>query len=159
MSGHKAGGGHKAPPPAITSEGGKMKESMSRGVILLAIFLMVVFGYRSCQDKQETKKVDEAEEQAATLAAQPPAPAHVVEQFPDCYTPCEIRIEKIRDLYTDGDPIYALPPGWHEDRKILYSGKGHLVVQGGNIRSGLWKFRSADEKEPDKAVLIRVFGR
>ena len=77
-----------------------------------------------------------------------------VVQMPDCPTPCTMEIEEIRDLYTDGEAIYALPPGWPEEDKILYSGKGHVVIEGGNIRPGTWRFWSVD---PAKVVGVRVF--
>ncbi|MEI8174684.1 MAG: hypothetical protein WCG28_01910, partial [bacterium] len=82
-----------------------------------------------------------------------PATRQVV-QLPDQATPCTIDIAEIRDIYTDGEAVYVLPPGWSPDKAISYSGKGHLVIQGGDIHSGKWKFWSADS---NKIVLIRVF--
>ena len=81
----------------------------------------------------------------------------VVRQLPDQTAPCKMTIAEIRDLYTDGEPVFMLPPGWPRSKAIRYSGKGHLIVQGGNIRSGEWEFWSAND--PKKVVLIRVFGK
>jgi hypothetical protein len=77
-----------------------------------------------------------------------------VVQLPDQVTPCTIDITEIRDIYTDGEPVWILPPEWPESRAIYYSGKGHLVIQGGDIHAGEWKFWSATAK--NNAVLIRV---
>jgi hypothetical protein len=87
-----------------------------------------------------------------------PPPANTVQQLPDCYTPCTMEIAEIRDLYTDGEPVFMLPPGWPESRAIRYSGRGHLVLKGGTIRTGEWEFWSATN--PNRTdVLIRVFGK
>lgn len=87
----------------------------------------------------------------------PPAPrVRQVVQMPDCTTPCTMDITEIRDIYTDSEPVFMLPPGWSRSKAIQYSGKGHLIVEGGDIHSGRWEFWSVD---PKKVVLIRVFAK
>jgi hypothetical protein len=82
-----------------------------------------------------------------------------VQQLPDEFTPCKFYIKGIKDLYTDAEPIYALPPDWPREKAIYYSGKGHVVVKdGGNtIKEGYWEFWSA--QDPKKKVLIRIIGK
>jgi hypothetical protein len=92
---------------------------------------------------------------STTLATTVATTVPQVVQLPDHTTPCTIDIKEIRDLYTDGYPIWALPPGWPEEKKIFYSGRGHVIVQGGDIHSGTWKFWSADTNKT--AVMIRIF--
>ena len=87
----------------------------------------------------------------------PSPPPRIVLQLPDCHTPCEKNILQITDLYTDGEPIFAQPPGWDKKDAIFYSGKGNLIIHAGNINPGKWSFWSANN--PKRNVLIRVFGR
>ncbi len=110
------------------------------GMLLVAAFFL-----RGCNRSKTTPL------STPTIA---PASVRQVVQMPDQTTPCTIDIAEIRDIYTDGEPIWILPPGWSESKKIYYSGKGHLVVQGGDIHSGVWKFWSGDT---NKVVLIRIF--
>jgi len=121
-------------------------------IVVISLLLAVIVEVRGCNKKAEAKKA--ADQVAVQKVTNTTLPVRQVVQMPDCATPCTIDIAEIRDIYTDGEPIYALPPGWSESNKIYYSGKGHLVVQGGDIHSGQWKFWSAD---PSKVVLIRVF--
>jgi hypothetical protein len=81
---------------------------------------------------------------------------NAVEQLPDRFTPCKIHIERITDLYTDGDPVWVLPARWPKKKAILYSGHGHLVIEGDDIHVGDWEFWSDD---PNKVALVRVFGK
>ncbi len=95
----------------------------------------------------------------------PPRPAEsysapaTLGQFPDRVTPCEIYVGKeLRDLYTDGDPVYVLPPNEPRSNAVLYSGHGHLVLKLPNGKGiGKWGFWSANTAKPE--VLIRGFGK
>lgn len=119
-------------------------------MLLVAVVLILLgYGYYS-GDKTSSSPTPTAPKAAVPAAKQ-------VLQLPDCKTPCTMKIAEVRDIYTDGEPVYMLPPGWPEEKAIRYSGKGHIVIQGGNIRSGRWEFWSADD--PSKVVLVRVFGR
>ena len=122
-----------------------------------ALAVLIVASYQHCANATKAEADREATEATATAPTAPapaPEPVKQVVQMPDCPTPCTMEIEEIRDLYTDGEAIYALPPGWPEEDKILYSGKGHVVIEGGNIRPGTWRFWSVD---PAKVVGVRVF--
>jgi hypothetical protein len=81
-----------------------------------------------------------------------------LKQKPDIYTPCIIYINKIQDLYTDGTPVYILPPDWKREDAIYYSGHGRLdiTVKNGykNIPPGDWEFWS---DSTNTQALIRVF--
>jgi hypothetical protein len=130
-----------------------IKRVICGAVVLVALFLLLVtalvhhFTYVAAQTAAATHP--------PAAPTQPAAP--VVRQLPDCTTPCTMGIAEIRDIYTDGEPVFMLPPGWSREKAIRYSGKGHIVVEGGNIHIGKWQFWSADD--PTKVVLIRVFGR
>ena len=128
-------------------------------LVLIAVLTLAALAYNGCQSWRERKAAEAvvaAESRARYLAAVA-VNNKVLEQLPDCYTPCEMDIQEIRDLYTDGEPIFALPPDWPEKDAIAYSGKGHLVVRGGNIRSGKWRFWAGEDKK--KVVLVRPFGK
>lgn len=144
-----------------TTEGKEKDKLLGRGwvaliVILVALaiggFFFLAKSFSSKEEKKETPAPPAKTETHATL--QTVKPVQELVQLPDCPTPCTIEIKKIHDLYTDGEPVYVLPPGWPEKDKILYSGHGHLVLSGGNIHSGQWKFWSTD---PSKVVAIRAF--
>lgn len=94
---------------------------------------------------------------AATVATKTlPPGGKLVVQMPDVHTPCTINITNFHSLII-WEPVYMLPPNWHESRAIYYSGKGDLKLQGGHIPSGEWKFWSADTN--NVSVRIRVFTR
>jgi hypothetical protein len=124
--------------------------------VFLTIAVVLGIGYARHQYAEATKRA-EAEKTAAALrtATMIAAPVPRVEvtrqlvQLPDCYTPCSADIAEIRDIYTDGEAIYMLPPGWLHEKAIAYSGKGHITIEGGNIRSGVWKFWAADKGRAD----------
>ena len=174
----------RAKDPAIVAESQNVKRTIGRGFLVLMI-IASVWGVHSCvssaKAKAKAEKIgmrnptqcrNESEDWVTIpaghykdhagdcLVGTPPPPppgfAPVVRQFADCTTPCTMDIVEIRDIYTDGDPVYMLPPGWSRPKAILYSGKGHLIVQGGDIHSGHWEFWSAD---PKRVVLVRVFGK
>jgi len=137
-----------------------------RWVVLgLALAFGLWYGHSqfvTARDKAKAEKATAVKAAAEYARTHPPAPptqpaAPVVRQLPDCTTPCTMGIAEIRDIYTDGEPVFMLPPGWSREKAIRYSGKGHIVVEGGNIHIGKWQFWSADD--PTKVVLIRVFGR
>jgi len=124
-------------------------------VSIIVIVIAMIVWVKGCKQKSEAKERAIAAAKAYALAHPPPAAVRQVVQMPDRYTPCTFGIPRIRDLYTDGEPIWMLPVGWPESEKIYYSGKGHLKVTGGNIPGGEWKFWSAND--PNKVVLIRIF--
>lgn len=119
-------------------------------LIILVAFLItgLLVLMKGCKEKEETKK---------TEATATTTPVRQVVQLPDCPTPCRIYIRQVQDLYTDGEPVYVLPPKWAEEKKILYKGHGHLILEGGNIHEGWWRFWSATD--PKKVVTIRAFER
>lgn len=114
-------------------------------VIVLAVLALLMRGC-SCSSSKPT------------VGTSPPTTAEPqvqqLIQVPDKFTPCEIDIQEIHDIYTDGEPVWSLPPGWPESKKIYYPGKGHLVIRGASIHPGVWKFWSADT---NKVVLVRIF--
>jgi len=113
-----------------------------------------IFWIPSCVSDRAKAKAEMQAHAAALAKARAEAPVQTVVQLPDRTTPCTIDIKKVQDIYTDGEAVYMLPPGWPRDKAILYSGKGHLVVEGGNIHAGTWEFWSAD---PARVALIRIF--
>ena len=129
------------------------------GIFLLGITLGVFYiTHSSAEENEEAAQAATKQAEVAKVVQQEQQNMNpVVQQLPDKYTPCQMEINEIRDLYTDGEPIWVLPPEWSESKAIYYSGKGHVVVQGGEIHKGIWKFWSADD--PKKVVLIRVIGR
>lgn len=141
----------------------KKKKYLLLKVVLVFIFLVIVIGIIvKIVNNKKTKEEDNLTgdvPDTGQVVTKPPTVVKVpsgLVYLPDQYTPCEIPIMgTTQDLYTDGEPIYALPPGWSEESAIYYSGKGRLVVTGGNIRSGVWKFWSANDPERG-VVLIRV---
>lgn len=139
------------------------KSMFGGGIALVTIVIATFVGVNNYRAEAEKKaKAEEANRVAATAYAanHPPVTRTVgnpVLQMPDRTTPCVIKIKEIHDLYTDGEPIYALPPGWPREKAVLYSGHGHMTLEGGNIHEGDWEFWSADN--PKKSVLIRVFGK
>ena len=142
MNGHRV----ETPPPIET--GGNAKALATRVLVILALVVAGIWW------KVTPKPVAPP----PTVSPAPPQvrrPMTVVEQFPDCQTPCTVEVKDMRDLYSDGEPIIAIPPGWSESEAIHYSGKGRLVIEGGNIHEGRWTFKSED---PKKTVTVRVFG-
>lgn len=130
----------------------------------IALVFALIYGKYQYAERNEERKEEEKVEKAkadslAAVQQEQQYTASVVRQLPDKYTPCSMEITEIRDLYTDGEPIWALPPEWPRSKAIYYSGKGHVVVQGGEIHKGTWEFWSANQKNPKKVVMIRVIGR
>lgn len=123
------------------------------GIILIALGSWV----KGCAERREARQAATAQQQHASAPQSTPKPAKRVVQLPDRMTPCKIWIDEIQDLYTDAEPIYALPPGWRREDAVFYSGKGHMVLSGGNIHAGDWEFWSAED--PSKEVLIRAFAK
>jgi len=127
-------------------------------ITVVAIITVVIFAKASSASSERAER-RATEETVPRASGGYVAPTSVpqgrqVRQLPDCYTPCSMEISEIRDLYTDGESIKMLPPGWDRRNAITYLGRGHLIVEGGNIRSGRWEFWSAD---PKRVALIRVF--
>ena len=123
--------------------------TQKKGVIKKAWWAFRMWGWGEPPEKKPASS-------STPVATPTPTRVAKVVQLPDCATPCIMEIAEIRDLYTDGEAVMILPPGWSRDRAIPYSGKGHLVLSGGNIPPGAWEFWSSD---PSKVVMIRVFGK
>ncbi len=123
-------------------------------LIIPCLILLIWGGYSERARRLEIEKQQAAAARVKAIEAATTAPVQSVVQLPDRATPCTMDIRKVRDIYTDGEAVYMLPPGWSRERAILYPGKGHLVIEGGNIHAGKWEFWSED---PKKVVLIRIF--
>jgi len=121
-------------------------------VVLIGLIVFILLTAKTCFVIGVNAMTNATQQHVRTV------PHQSVQQFPDRFTPCHFEIKEIRDLYTDGEPVYILPPGWSKKDAILYGGHGHLTIEGGNIHAGDWSFWAAGD-DPNKVVLIRVLGK
>ena len=122
--------------------------------IWLLIIFILIFWIKSAKQKSMPENNSKVEVSVPIPKVQQNL-NNFIEQMPDQYMPCTVHIGKIQDLYTDGTAIYILPPGWPLSEKIYYSGHGHLIIRGGNIHTGDWKFWVAGDSV--RTGLLRIW--
>ncbi len=142
------------------SENGIKSANMMAPILLFLVVLVIVLT-RWCSAASHEREVIAEKRKAAIERSQAMHEARSLGQFDDRYTPATLVATSITDVYTDGEPIWVLPPGWPEKDAVYYSGKGRLNLTGGNIHAGTpenpWKFWSAVDRE--KSVLLRIWGK